>query len=100
MTAMSSKHPPITPDAAPFDDDTPEWTDEMFARARLEADTLPPVLREALARSRGRPKLETAKIAVKLRLDPEVVDGFKAGGPGWQTRINATLRDALAKQGQ
>jgi len=97
---MSSKHPPITPDDAPFDDDNPEWTDETFARARLGAGDLPPIIRKALARSRGRPKLDAAKIAVKLRLDPDVVDGFKADGPGWQTRINATLKEALAKQGR
>jgi uncharacterized protein (DUF4415 family) len=26
----------------------------------------------------------------------DALDGFKAIGPGWQTRINAVLRDAVA----
>ena len=43
----------------------------------------------------GRPKSETPKVAVSLRLDQEVVDGFKAYGPGWQTRMNAVLAESL-----
>ncbi len=52
----------------------------------------------AFGKPRGRPKAAAAKVAVKLRLDPDVIEGFKAGGPGWQTRINTTLKDALAKR--
>jgi uncharacterized protein (DUF4415 family) len=29
---------------------------------------------------------------VNIRLDPDVVAHFRAGGPGWQSRINAALR--------
>ncbi len=32
------------------------------------------------------------KAAISLRLDPEVLDWFRAQGPGYQTRINAVLR--------
>ncbi len=39
---MSFKHPPLTPDSAPFDDDNPEWTEEMFAKARPPAEVLAP----------------------------------------------------------
>lgn len=46
----------------------------------------------------GRPKSEAPKVSVSLRLDPEVVDGFKAGGPGWQTRMNAVLAQSLKDQ--
>jgi len=85
------------PDAL-FDDDSPEWTEEMFARARTGADVLPPEVLAAFGKPRGRPKAVVAKVAVKLRLDPDVIEGLKATGPGWQTRINATLKDALAKR--
>ena len=93
---MSIDHQPLTPDGVLFDNDNPEWTEAMFAQARRQADILPRRVRDAFAKSRGRPRLEAVKVAVKLRLDPDVVDGFKAGGPGWQTRINAALRAALA----
>lgn len=37
-------------------------------------------------------RLPEAKIAVTIRLDRQVLDWFKAKGPGYQTRINALLR--------
>lgn len=43
---------------------------------------------------RGRPKKEHTKQHVSLRLDPDVISSFKAGGPGWQARINEALRKA------
>lgn len=36
------------------------------------------------------------KAAISLRLDAEVLDWFKAQGPGYQTRINAVLRAFMA----
>ena len=35
------------------------------------------------------------KRQVTLRLDQEVLDGFRETGPGWQGRINETLRKSL-----
>lgn len=43
---------------------------------------------------RGRPRMANPKQAVKLRLDADLLAHFRASGPGWQTRINATLRKA------
>jgi uncharacterized protein (DUF4415 family) len=66
-------------------DDAPELTDEWFAGADLyEAGKL--------IRRGGRPKKASPKEAVNIRLDPDVVAHFRAGGPGWQSRINAALR--------
>ncbi len=48
--------------------------------------------------TRGRPKIPNPKISTTLRLDVEVIEHFRQGGPGWQSRINATLRDAIAKK--
>ena len=42
--------------------------------------------------SRARVRMPQAKKAVSLRLDPDVLDWFKDGGKGYQTRINAVLR--------
>ncbi|MFK3852918.1 BrnA antitoxin family protein [Agrobacterium pusense] len=41
---------------------------------------------------RGRPKAQTHKTPVTIRLDPEVVEHYKAMGKGWQSRINNDLR--------
>jgi uncharacterized protein (DUF4415 family) len=43
---------------------------------------------------RGRPPLEAPKQAIRIRLDADVVEHFRATGPGWQTRINDALRRA------
>ena len=77
------------------DDDIPEMTVEDFRRARPVAEVMPDLI-EAAKRARGRPKLPKVKTHVSLRLDPEIVDAFKAEGPGWQGRINAALARALA----
>lgn len=42
---------------------------------------------------RGRPGSANAKRQVTLRLDPAILDYFRAAGPGWQSRINAALRE-------
>ncbi len=48
------------------------------------------------ARTRG-PQKNPTKRLVSLRLDPDIVDRFRATGPGWQARINETLREHLPK---
>ncbi|MDI6026733.1 BrnA antitoxin family protein [Corticibacterium sp. UT-5YL-CI-8] len=40
----------------------------------------------------GRP--HSGKIVVSLRLDPDVVEKFRATGHGWQSRMNDALKAA------
>jgi len=47
----------------------------------------------------GRPKQDVTKKHLTLRLDMDVVDGYKKTGRGWQTRINDTLRAHLHSVG-
>ena len=63
--------------AALADPDNPPLDDEFFRRAR-----------------RGRPPMlpSRRKKQVTINLDPDVVEAAKAGGAGWQTRIDAALR--------
>jgi uncharacterized protein (DUF4415 family) len=83
-----------------FDDDNPEWTDEDFAMAThfdppIKAKDLTP---EVLARvARRGPQKEPTKVAVSIRLSPEVISHFKAKGPGWQSRIDDALRKIARK---
>jgi uncharacterized protein (DUF4415 family) len=51
---------------------------------------------EQIAARRGRPVgsvKANAKVAVKLRLDPDVLAALRATGRGWQTRVNDTMRE-------
>jgi len=50
-----------------------------------------------LRRTRG-PSKKPPKEQVAIRLDQDVVGALRASGPGWQTRVNAALKDWLAKQ--
>lgn len=83
------------------DADIPELTAEDFRRMRPAREVLREQFGEKIAarllRPRGRPPKENPKAQVTLRLDAEVLQHFKAGGPGWQTRINAVLRRAASK---
>jgi uncharacterized protein (DUF4415 family) len=45
----------------------------------------------AMGRKRRRPKTDTPKVAVKIRLDAETAAHLRATGRGWQTRVNALL---------
>ena len=45
-----------------------------------------------LKRLRGRPSGSGRKDAVSLRVDRDVLAGFRATGRGWQTRMNEALR--------
>lgn len=83
------------------DGEIPELTAEDFRRMRPAREVLPRLVGAKVAaellRPRGRPRKDNPKAQVTLRLDAEVVEHYKAGGAGWQTRINAALRRALSK---
>lgn len=59
------------------------------ARIRLED-----IAREASLRYRGQrgPQKTPVKTQITLRLDPDVVEHYRATGEGWQRRINDALR--------
>jgi uncharacterized protein (DUF4415 family) len=71
----------IDPDDAP-DLSTPYWQEIVLAE---------PV-------SRGRPRIPNPKVSTTLRLDVDVIEHFRKDGPGWQSRINAALREAMMKR--
>ena len=75
-------------------EDIPELTDEWFDKAEFAIGDR--VVRPA--RRPGRPKSESVKKLIALRLDPDIIERFRATGPGWQSRINAALREYLQKR--
>jgi uncharacterized protein (DUF4415 family) len=82
-----------------FDEDNPEWKEEDFARARPPHEVLAPEVLSAFRTTRGPQKIPR-KIPVSSRLSAEVVEHFKATGPGWQGRIDATLKEVVATGGK
>ena len=77
-----------------IDAENPEWTDDMFKQS-MRFDALSESLRTKLTSPRRGPQKAPTKIATTIRLTPDVMDAFKATGTGWQTRIDAALRDWL-----
>jgi uncharacterized protein (DUF4415 family) len=71
----------------------PEWTKADFKKAR-PASELPTEILKAFPRTRGAQR-SPKKVPISIRLSADVVDRFKAGGPGWQARIDETLKKAL-----
>lgn len=75
-------------------DDNPEWTEETSVRALPAGEALPPHAVAALVKPMGRPK-GSNKEQVAIRLDKDVLERLRADGPGWQSRVNETLRKAV-----
>ena len=65
------------------DPDNPAWTEDMLGA---------PVLK----RGRG-PQVTPTKVLTSVRLDADILAFFKAQGAGYQSRINAALRTAMAQ---
>ena len=47
---------------------------------------------------RGRPRAARPKVSTTIRLSQDVINHFKAGGRGWQTRIDAALREWIGQR--
>ena len=88
---------PRKPNPTLIDDENPEWTEADFARARPAAEVLreqfsAAAVAQLLKPKRGRPPKAARKHAINIRLSPEVLEYFRATGPGWQTRVDEVLR--------
>ena len=93
---------PRKPNPELIDDENPEWTDADFARARPAAEVLreqfgAEAVAQLLKPKRGRPLKAARKRAINIRLSPEVLEYFRATGPGWQTRVDEVLKSHVVR---
>jgi uncharacterized protein (DUF4415 family) len=70
--------------------DNPELTKDDFAKAKPFAEVFPE-LAASIRKGRGPNKAPTKKL-VTLRLSGSVIEKYKSGGEGWQSRIDADLK--------
>ncbi|GAB1393005.1 hypothetical protein MASR1M60_11680 [Rhodocyclaceae bacterium] len=63
-------------------DDAPAWSSDDFSQATHRVGLKP---------------ASTKKVKINIALDPDIVDWYKreAGGRGYQTLINAALREGM-----
>jgi uncharacterized protein (DUF4415 family) len=80
------------------DPDNPELTDEQLAQAKPFNEVFPELM-EGIRRARGRPAVESPRQQISIRLDQEVIEGFKKTGKGWQSKVNDVLRKHLGLTG-
>ena len=71
-------------------DEAPEITDKWIAEANLYHG-------RKLVR-RGRPVGSGQKTQTTLRISKEVLEFFRATGPGWQTRMDNALKRYVVSQ--
>jgi uncharacterized protein (DUF4415 family) len=71
--------------------DNPEWTAEDVVKAKPFAEVFPELA--ATIRRRGKQTAPTKEM-VSIRVRREVLEKFRALGPGWQKRMNAVLEEA------
>ena len=72
-------------------DDAPELTAEHFERADVYHGE------RLVRRGLGHSASEERSGLAGLRIDQDVLERFRATGPGWETRINEALRQAAAQ---
>ena len=58
-------------------------------------EVLPLALQETLGMRRRGPQKAPTKVPTTIRFDADVLAALKSTGPGWQTRVNETLRADL-----
>lgn len=80
----------LTPHDAPYVWDGQDEDERPLTREEMQAGV------EAYRRQRGRPS-GSDKESTTIRFDRDVLAAFRAGGPGWQTRMNEALRDWLKR---
>jgi len=77
------------------DGEVREITDADMARFRPAHEVLPVEMQRALGiRRRGAQRAPT-KTPTTIRLDTDVLNALRRAGSGWQTRVNALLREAV-----
>lgn len=85
-------------ESTPYKEHKPEPAGERLIKAAngMRKKVQAAAVKETLStepKRRGRPS--SGKTAIKIRIDNDVLAKFKAGGDGWQTAINAALRQHL-----
>jgi uncharacterized protein (DUF4415 family) len=79
-----------------FDLPTTEEETAINRGISVDADTYELAEKDfAQLRQVGRPRAVITKERITIRLSRDVVEQFRASGDGWQTRVDAALKDWL-----
>lgn len=96
MRAKRSKRKPATRNAS-------KVPAKSAARKRAPADSqidtsdIPPLDDEFFRKAVRNPFYRPVKMSTTVRIDADILAWLKSQGPGYQTRINALLREAMQR---
>lgn len=71
------------PETDPYDPNEPAAVQAYWRDARISGP--------------GRPRVAIKRPTLNMRVDADVLAYLRATGKGWQTRVNALLRDAVTQ---
>lgn len=74
---------PYDPESDLYDPNDADQVASFFSSAKV-------------VRKPGRPKAETTKVPIAIRLSPDVIEYFKGTGRGWQSRIDTILHEWIS----
>lgn len=75
--------------------DSPEWTEEMFAKSVPLKDVFPALAEYSEKRRVGRPKVAAPKRSKSFKLSPDLIDAIVASGKGYNARVEKALFKAI-----
>ena len=76
---------------------TPQEDAAITAAALSDPDAQPLTDAQLKAmRPMGRPRIANPKAPLTMRIDADILEALRTSGQGWQTRVNAILREAVA----
>jgi len=78
------------------DAESPEWTREMFKKAKRVSE-LPEDVQLAMRRTGRGPQKTPTKVQVTMRLSGDVLAAVRKTGAGWQVRVNEALRKEFVR---
>ncbi len=86
---------------SPYDPNDPEavaafWKEGVVVRGG-GYEAVQAALAERRKPGQRGPGKRPPKVAINIRISPDILEAFKATGDGWQTRVDAALRDWLKK---
>jgi len=89
----------VSDPGSPYDPNDPKAVENFWREGVVVQGGGVAAVRAALAAKRmpGQrgPGKRPPKVAINIRLSPEVLEAFKATGEGWQTKVDGALKEWL-----
>lgn len=83
VKAEADKPVPYDPEVDPYDPNDEQAVEAFWKQAKVSGP--------------GRPRVAIQRPTLNMRVDADVLEHLRASGKGWQTRVNALLREAVAR---